>query len=215
MSDKWILSVQTSLPNYCKNKKDIIRNDQVFDSFEEGKAAFIETLKSYSFSENAMFDGNGRCKEFEDFFGTSSGNWDWLIEADPDDYDEDLQLDTLKGFCDAVRAAFRGEEADISSLNVFDSWPVKISREDDTVFIRDEGGGAFNGINPYIKMNTFDWSEIKPYFLYIDDLFGQDYSAELYMDLLPEDQEIKDPYEEKMEFYHADQEEIELDLEAL
>ena len=86
MSDKWILSVQTSLPNYCKNKKDIIRNDQVFDSFEEGKAAFIETLKSYSFSENAMFDGNGRCKEFEDFFGTSSGNWDWLIEADPAGY---------------------------------------------------------------------------------------------------------------------------------
>ena len=192
--------MRTSLPGYCETEESMIKTEQTFDSFEEGKAAFIEKLKGYTFSENAMFDGNGRSKEFEWYFDPA--NWSWLTEEDPANYDDDLQYATLEGFCDAIRAALKGEETDISGLNVFNmDWELLVTRESDTVFMRGTGEGPYNGVKPYIKVNTFDWSEEKSYFLYFDDLLGQDVSAELYMDLYPEGQEIKDPNEEHKELY--------------
>ena len=205
MSKKWILSVQTSLPGFCETEEDLSKTEQTFDSFEEGKAAFMETLKGYSFSENAMFDGNGKSKELEQFLDPA--DWEWLKENDPADYDDDFQYATFKGFCDAICAALKGEETGISELNVFNmDWWILITRESDTVFMRGVGDGPINGIKPYIKMNTFDWSEEKHYFLYFDDLLGQDVSAELYMDLLPEGQDIPNGFAEKREFYHAEDE---------
>lgn len=203
MSNKWILSVQTSLPDFCLAKEDMTKTEQTFDSFEEGKAAFIETLKGYSFSENVMFDGNGSSKALDEYLDSQS----WLAKEDPEDYDEYLQYDTFKGFVDAISTALKGEETDISELNAFImDWQIEITRKGDTVFMHGVGGGPINGIKPYIKMNTFDWSEEKHYFLYFDDLLGQDASAELYMDLYPEGQEINGPYEECRESYRADDE---------
>ena len=43
--------------------------------------------------------------------------------------------------------------------------------------------GPFNGFDPYIATNAFSMEEEKDYFIYIDDLLGQDYSSELYIDL--------------------------------
>lgn len=214
MSEKWILSVQTSLPDFCETDEDLTKTEQTFDSFEEGKAAFIDTLKGYTFSENAMFDGNGNSKALEEFLDPA--DWEWLTEDDPENYDDDLQYGTLLGFCDAIQTALKGEETDVSVLNAFNmDWWVLITREGDTIYMRGEGDGPINGVKPYIKMNTFDWSEEKHYFLYFDDLLGQDASAELYMDLYPEDQEINDPVEENRELYRTDEEAVYTTLEDI
>ena len=44
--------------------------------------------------------------------------------------------------------------------------------------------GPCNGYNPMLYTNVFDLTEEKDYFLYINDLFGQDdFTSELYIDL--------------------------------
>jgi hypothetical protein len=43
--------------------------------------------------------------------------------------------------------------------------------------------GPINGYDPYIATNAFSMEEEKDYYIYIDDLLGQDCSSELYIDL--------------------------------
>jgi len=43
--------------------------------------------------------------------------------------------------------------------------------------------GPCNGYDPKIATNMFDMTEEKDYYLYVDDMFGQDASSELYIDL--------------------------------
>ena len=62
-------------------------------------------------------------------------------------------------------------------------WFIAIESNPGNILIRGEDDGPCNGYDPYIKTNIFSMKEEKDYCLYIDDLFGQDFSAELYIDL--------------------------------
>ena len=87
--------------------------------------------------------------------------------------------------------AFRGNDVSIPETVVNDlevsntDWMLSQKVGDGAVYIFGDYDGPCNGYDPYIKTNIFDMSEEKPYFLYIDDMMGQEdvASSELYIDL--------------------------------
>ena len=64
MSKIWILSVKTSLPNVCESPLDLTTTITAYDSFEKARDALRRVVKGYAFSENSLFDGDGRLTYF-------------------------------------------------------------------------------------------------------------------------------------------------------
>ena len=61
------MTIRTSLPEVYYNENDIKNSFFAFESFEMAKKAFRDKIKEFAFSENNIFDGEGRIKEFNSY----------------------------------------------------------------------------------------------------------------------------------------------------
>lgn len=177
MNELWVLSVRTSLPDVCETPEDMKINFYAFDSFEKGREAMRKTIKEYAFSENSMFDGKGNIIHLQNY----------LEGYDDEEFIDDgeiLDKNRLTYVCDALKNAFDGkdEEFGMESERCTD-WMITVETVDDTMYMFGDCEGPINGYNPHISTNMFTMNEEKHYFLYIDDMFGQGASSELYIDL--------------------------------
>ena len=180
MSKVWVLSVKTSLPRTCENYADLTATTAAYDSFEKARASLRDMLKGYAFSENAMFDGDGRLTYFMEQVK------DCLSEEE-DDFDESfLSKERLTYIADSLRAAFAGEDVEFSMPedHYDDGCYFSVECGEGTLSLLGDYEGPCNGINPVLKTNIFSMKEEKDYYLYLNDRFGQDdCSSELYVDL--------------------------------
>lgn len=175
MGNKWVLSVRTSLPGICRSKDDLKTVFYVYDSFEEARDALHEKAKQFAFSENAMFDGDGHIKKLCDY-----------VEQEFEELpiDEQMEIYSFAEASDMIRKALNGETVKIEGiLDLDEDGMIAVKCIGDTIMFEGYGDGPINGFEPYIKTNIFDMSEEKDYYLYIDDMLGQDVSSELYIDL--------------------------------
>lgn len=174
----WVLSVKTSLPKVCETAADLKSTHLAFDDFEKAKAEFRKIIKEYAFSKNAMFDGEGNITHLKAY---ADDMWDEEIIDDL----ESLDKGRLYTLVDALREAFSGKDADFEMGSEYmTDYFIAIENNGDEIYLRGEDDGPCNGCNPIIKTNIFSMKDEKNYYLYIDDLFGQDYSTELYIDLI-------------------------------
>ena len=173
MKEVWVLSVKTSLPDVCMNSNDLEANFMVFESFEKGREEFRKIVKEYAFSENAMFDGKGYISNLKRY---ADEMWS------EDDF-EHLEKKRIYNILEALSNAFDGKDFEFEMEAEYTDWFIAIESNPGNILIRGEDDGPCNGYDPYIKTNIFSMKEEKDYCLYIDDLFGQDFSAELYIDL--------------------------------
>ncbi|MBR3969078.1 MAG: hypothetical protein IKJ93_05775 [Clostridia bacterium] len=177
MKEVWVLSIKTSLPEVCINSSGLECAYTVFESFEKGKKEFRKLIKEFAFSKNAMFDGEGyiiHMKKYAD---------DMMDEEFVDDF-ECLDKNRLYNVMESLRNAFTGKDFAFEMESEFiTDWFIAIESNLNNIHIHGEDDGPCNGVDPLIKTNIFSMNEEKDYFLYIDDMFGQDYSAELYIDL--------------------------------
>ena len=180
MNDIWLLFVKTTLPDEEVPSRDMKTFVSAFDGFEKARAAFRKTIKDLAFSENPMFDGDGRIKYLDEY----------VIDDDDDDDDDDvddfLSAEKLSLIQNALREAFYGNDAKLEIADGdYDDGLICVEIEDGTVNFYGEDDGPMNGYDPTIKTNIFDMSEEKDYYLYIEDMLGQydDWTSELYIDL--------------------------------
>ena len=180
MKSLWVLSVKTSLPNVCELASDMKTEFYAFESFDDAKKSLKKKLKELAFSKNAMFDGEGNMIYFKKYLDD---------EWEPDDGEEiwadALTKSVLSKIYDAVKSIFEGKSTTISGfLGYYDDAMIAVEITNDTMTMRGEDDGPINGYNPTFATNMFDMSEVKDYFLYVDDRFGQDdATSELYIDL--------------------------------
>lgn len=183
MSKIWILSVKTSLPNVCESPLDLTLTTSAYDSFEKARNALRRVVKGYAFSENSMFDGDGRLTYFQEQIQDS------LSEAEEEDLGETyLSRERLTFMSECLRAALAGEDVDFElAEDHYDDgcyFSATADYEAGSFSLVGDYEGPCNGINPIIHTNIFSMKEEKDYYLYLDDLFGQDdCSSELYIDL--------------------------------
>ena len=177
MKEVWVLSVKTSLPEVCMNSNDLETSFMVFESFEKGKEEFRKIVKEYAFSKNAMFDGEGNIIHFKNYAD------EMMDEEFVDDF-ECLDKKCIYNVLDTLCDAFNGKDFEFEMESEYTTdWFIAIESTPGNILIRGEDDGPCNGYDPYIKTNIFSMKEEKDYYLYIDDLFGQNCSAELYIEL--------------------------------
>lgn len=189
MNEVWVLTVETSLA-------DTRRTVNVFTNFEKAREAFRMTVKKYAFTKNSMFDGNGNIVYFQEYIDNIETVW--FDEVVDEDVDEDEQGDNIFGgyyidmlekkhfefIAEALRKTFSGNDIDFElPYDECDDDMIGVSYSGDTLLIYGTGDGPINGYTPEIETNIFSMIEEKEYYLYIDDMFGQDESNKLYIHL--------------------------------
>ena len=180
MNEIWVMSVRTSLPKVCYSFGDMNLEMQCFDSFEKAKAAFREKLKSFAFTKNAMFDGDGHISYLQKYLQKFAAS-----EADFDDSDGVLTNEALSKIEDALSWAIAGHDTAVDlEPGFYTDWMIAATVTDDYVSFCGDDDGPCNGYDPVLQTNIFSMAIPKDYYLYIDDRFGQDdATSELYIDL--------------------------------
>lgn len=172
MKKLWVLSIRTSLPEECFTKAHL---KTTFSAFEDAKKAMQDAIKGFAFSKNAMFDGNGKIIALEKYIN-KMGDYD---------YEETLLTrDILSKVGDSLFTIINGQDASLDiEKGEYSDYMISLNYDGKGINMWGDYDGPINGYDPYIATNAFSMNEEKDYYIYIDDLLGQDYSSELYIDL--------------------------------
>ena len=182
MKNIWALIIKTSLPNTAEDVTELNTKVQAFESFEDAKNKLREKLKEYAFTKNAMFDGKGGLILLKNYIDNNVND-----DEDYEETDDILTLTKIKYLEEALKGIFEGKnkQLEMEKIDCCTDWFVTIDVISDSVKMYGCDDGPCNGYDPRIKTNMFDMTEEKDYYLYIDDMFGQDdASSELYIDLI-------------------------------
>lgn len=175
----WTLIIKTSLPETAESTVELALEVKAFGNFEDAKKALREKLKELAFTENAMFDSKGKLVFLDRY-----------AEDLNDEYDDDegsLSRSKLNCVQNALKGIFEGKDAPLQMKEVerCSDWMIAVDITQGGISIYGCDDGPFNGYDPKIKTNMFDMAEEKDYYLYIDDMLGQEEaSSELYIDLV-------------------------------
>ncbi len=177
MNEIWVLSVRTSLPNVCRSSDDLKVTFESFDTFEKARDAMRRKIKYFAFSKSEMFDGAGHMIHFQEYIDR------FMIEDF--DLDEDvLTVEVMRKIMDILTRAFSGKDVEPDLMEgEYTDCMLSAEIDNGTISVSGHEEGPSNGINPTLNTNILSMTEKKDYYLYIDDLLGQNYSAELYIDL--------------------------------
>ncbi len=185
MKHVWVLSVRTSLPNTCR-KTPLETKSTVFTDFAAARGAMREAIRGYAFSKNAMFDGDGHLHHLVRYGDCA---WD-PDEKEREEFGEEWCLSCITPafitrFSDALQGVFAGREVSLQGFaDEYTDGMLAIDFSKDSVSVYGNDDGPCNGYDPVIRTNCFSMQEEKEYYLYLNDLFGQDEaSAELYIEL--------------------------------
>ncbi len=185
MNECWVLTIKTSLPHTCETHAELHTDCRVFDSFDKAKASLRERLKALAFSRNSMFDGQGHITHLNRYAS------DLCDDTEPEEYEEFRDDGWLTGYrLNILQAAlakvFAGEDMQLPFLEDggYDDGMLSLYVCGDRVQLMGWDDGPCNGYEPLIATNMFNMAQEGEYYLYLDDLFGQDdNSAEVYIDL--------------------------------
>lgn len=179
MKDLWILTIQTSLPDTCYSHAELKKRYYAFASFEKARDMLRQELFNIAFSNNAMFDGNGKLVQLENYI-THSYSAEGAMVADGV-----LTTRMLITITDILQGIFMGENITPNSPEgYFSDWSIEVKLKDNTIEFCGKYAGPSDGYDPVLNTNMLSMQEEKDYYLYINDWFGQyGNSAELYIDL--------------------------------
>ncbi len=154
---------------------------RLFESFEAAKEAFRAKIRDFAFSKNAMFDGNGKLKQFELYKSSLEDEED----AEAEEEEGTLTLRLYGKVLEAVTEFFGGKELQLDVKDGFyTDWMVAVDIKDNSIRVCGDDDGPFNGYDPVLATNALSMQEEKDYYLYIDDCLGQEAcSAVLSIDL--------------------------------
>ncbi len=177
MKHVWVLGIRTSLPGTCR-KTPLETKFSVFEEFAAARDAMREAMRGYAFSENAMFDGDGRLIQMLRYW---KGMWHPSEEECSEGW---LTPQIWKQLCDALQSVFGGKDALPQGFCPhYDDAMIAVDFSENSVSVYGYDDGPDNGYEPVIRTNCFSMQEEQDYYLYLNDLFGFGTSAELYIEL--------------------------------
>ena len=178
--ETWIVTLNTNIGSGDKPaslyEPDFEKKFFAFDDFEDAKTKAFELIKSYAFSENSMFDGEGGIKRLKSYI---EGNMFDEIEEDEDG--NPVYLDLQKAY-DIFSRWLNGEQIDLSGfkghyeydykIEIIDGKRLKIQNASSLLYSWIITTDMMNITEPgnyslYIRDN-FDWDEDDPSILQVD-----------------------------------------------
>ena len=181
MKEIWTLIIKTSLPGACECIEGVKTTVEAFDSFEKARSAFRSKLKDYAFSKNAMFDGEGKITSFCEYYKNMS-----LYQSKEKECKdkEILTSSVVKDIQNALTAAFAGNDIELKpTTSVYCDSLLEVHIEDNVLRVSANLDGPMDDCAPTLNTNIFSMKKEQDYYLYVDDMFGQNASSVLSMDL--------------------------------
>lgn len=179
----WILSIKTSLPEYCRGAGSLRTSIFAFDTFAEARAALRKALKHYAYSKNNLFDGCGYLNNYGKYF------WDDTIDDPPEDARHVSPEKSRHLYIrDLFHRMFDGEDVTPELELERDNGVVFFTYDDGQFRLYGDEGHPLWGTVPTIKTNMFSMEKEQNYYLYLHQFFGEDYTSDLYIDLQKPDE---------------------------
>ena len=177
MKNIWTLIVKTTLPESGERQDELVTDVEAFENFDEAKAALRKKLRKIAFSENKMFDGKGHIIRLENYPTDDDESEEWD--------DDVITKSLLKKVSRSFKNIFSGKDTTLKIAEGFyTDWMIAFDYNNGVIRFHGDDDGPCNGYDPVIYTNMFDMSEEKDYFMYIEDLLGQDeYASQLCIDL--------------------------------
>ena len=176
MKKLWVLSIRTSLPDKCYMPRDLKLTFSAFETFAEARKAMREVMKDCAFSKNDMFDGKGKIIALDEYIDG--------MKVYKEVYDGELTKELLIKIYDALLSIIKGENTVLElDKGKYDDDRIAFIYDGESLTSKGIGTAIDDCYDPYIATNAFSMEEEKDYYVYIDDMFGQDCSSELYIDL--------------------------------
>ena len=180
----WNLLIQTSIPRPCYDAKDLFTVSLCFGDFEKARDKMRSILCELPTQNNAMFDGKGRIKFFNEYVerlaseteGTNEGSQEArLTKKNLTDIQESLL--SIFSWRDTVPPLKEGIRYSDGTLT------AKVCRG--RLTLRADNEARLEGIDPLLMTNCFSTEKEQDYYLHINGRFipGLDASAFLSVDL--------------------------------
>ena len=184
MKEIWVLTIKTSLPNTCRSYNDLKTIVLAFDSYENARSTFREKLRTFAFSENTMFNGKGQITALNAEASDSLSETE--IAVPETDESMCLAKERLMKLQHSLAEAFAGKDTKIGLPIGFytDACYLSMQVKSDSVRLYADLEAADMGYQSLVCTNIFSMAQEQNYYLYINDMFDQEDSSELYMDLL-------------------------------
>ena len=184
MKEIWVLTIKTSLPETCVSYNDLKMTIMAFDTYEKARAAFREKLRTFAFSKNTMFNGKGQITALNDEASHSLSETEIAVPETEESMC--LAKERLMKLQHSLAEAFAGKDTKIGLPIGFytDGCYSSMQVKSDSVRLYADLEAADMGYQSLVCTNIFSMAQEQNYYLYINDMFDQEDSSELYMDLV-------------------------------
>ena len=184
MKEIWVLTIKTSLPETCVSYNDLKMTIMAFDTYEKARAAFREKLRTFAFSKNTMFNGKGQITALNDEASDSLSETE--ITVPETEESRCLAKERLMKLQGSLAEAFAGNDTkiDLPVGYYTDACYLSMQVKSDSVRLYADLEAADMGYQSLVCTNIFSMAQEQNYYLYINDMFDQEDSSELYMDLV-------------------------------
>ena len=183
MKEIWVLTIKTSLPETCTSYNDLKMTVMAFDTYEKARTAFREKLRTFAFSKNTMFNGKGQITALNDEASDSLSETEIAVPETEESMC--LAKERLMKLQDSLAEAFAGNDTkiDLPVGYYTDACYLSMQVKSDSVRLYADLEAADMGYQSLVCTNIFSMAQEQNYYLYINDMFDQEDSSELYMDL--------------------------------
>ncbi len=184
MKEIWVLTIKTSLPETCVSYNDLKMTIMAFDTYEKARAAFREKLRTFAFSKNTMFNGKGQITALNDEASHSLSETEIAVPETEESMC--LAKERLMKLQHSLAEAFAGKDTKIGLPIGFytDGCYSSMQVKSDSVRLYADLEAADMGYQSLVCTNIFSMAQEQNYYLYINDMFDQEDSSELYIDLV-------------------------------
>ena len=181
MNEFWVLAVKKSWSETRAEQISEHTKMLAYDSFEKARDVLRAELKKLAFSRNPMFDGNGHVTAMKAYMDRIKS-----YERDDEEYMYEGWVNGKEAnlLVELFRDVFSGKDKQPAlEPGLYEDTMIEVNMECDGVSLYEAPEGPINGYMPAMHTNMFSMVEQKDYYLYLNDLFGQDEYNELYIDL--------------------------------
>ncbi len=181
MNEIWVLAVKKSWSETDAEQISEYTKMFAYDSFEKARDTLRAELKKLAFSRNPMFDGNGHVTAMKEYMDRIKS-----YERDDEEYMYEGWVNGKEAnlLVELFHDVFAGKDKQPAlEPGFYEDTMIEVDMQQDGISLYAAPEGPINGYMPAMHTNMFSMVEQKDYYLYLNDLFGQDEYNELYIDL--------------------------------
>ena len=178
----WNLLVQTSVPRPCYAAKDLFTTSFCFEDFQKARDKMRSILCELSTRNDAVFDGKGRVKFFNEYVERLAHDTE---KTNEENQEARLTKKNLTDIQNALLAIFSGVDVapPLQEGIRYSDGRLKARVFYGGLDLRAHDEARLEGIDPLLRTNCFSMEKEQDYYFYVDGRFVPGYAAAAFLSI--------------------------------